>query len=109
MPERGLHFYSELVIVTVVSLVAAQAWYHWFVRFLNKQFGSSITMDFIAAASLTLFAIFGLHLLFSQKTTRAEMTLPQGLVYKKASQDEGYDHQKKTTPYNYRPPQRYLK
>lgn len=108
MPERGLHFYTELVIVTVVSLVAAKAWYRWFVRFLSGYFGTSIHIDFLAAVILTLVAIFGLHLLFSQKITRGEMTLPHGLIYGHESDTEN-DDAEGGNPYGFRAPRRYLK
>jgi len=100
MPERGLHFYTELVIVTVLSLIAAKAWFHWFIRFLNKYAGTSLHVDFFAVAILTVISIFGLHLLFSKKVKATDLPLPQADIYRANSDlEEDFDQ----------PQARYLK
>lgn len=98
--RKDLHFYTELVVVTVLSLVAAKAWFHWFIRALNKYAGTSLLVDFIAALILTGVAIFGLHFLFSRKIAGSDLTVPFGSLYKKVEEPD---------PYSFRPPKRYLK
>lgn len=86
--ERDLEFYSELVIVTIVSFVAAKAWFEWFGKFIARYVGSSLTIDFLSALILTGAAIFVLHLLFSRKMTKRDMTLPHGLIYPEEERED---------------------
>jgi len=92
MTEKSLQFYTELVLVTVLSLVAAKAWYHWFIRFLNSYIGKSVHVDFLAAIILTVIAIFGLHILFAKKDIAKKLPPPHGLfMLGKTSKSENED------------------
>ncbi len=62
-----MEVYGELVIVTIVSFVAAKAWFKWFSRFAAEYIGTSLTSEFFIALALTAAAIFILHTLFSRK------------------------------------------
>ena len=63
--NRNISFYSELVIVTVLSLVAANVWIRWLTTGLNRYFPGSLTVDFIVGIIMTIIAIVALHVAFS--------------------------------------------
>ena len=63
--KRNISFYSELVIVTVLSLVAANIWIRWLTTGLNRYFPGSLMVDFIVAIIMTIVAIVALHIAFS--------------------------------------------
>jgi len=59
MPRRNFQFYAELVLVTVLSLVAANAWVRWMSQSLNRFFPASLKVDFIVAVVMTIVAVLG--------------------------------------------------
>jgi hypothetical protein len=67
MPERNLRFYSELVIVTVLSLVAANAWVRLLTQTLNRYYPGSLIVDLLVAIIITAVAVFVLHTFFSDR------------------------------------------
>jgi len=67
MPGRDFKFYTELVLVTVLSLVAANAWIRVLKQILNHYYPNSITVDVITAIVMTGIAIGILHMIFSKK------------------------------------------
>lgn len=67
MPRRNFQFYAELVLVTVLSLVAANAWVRWISQSLNYFFPGSLKVDFIVAIVMTAVAVWVLHLIFSDR------------------------------------------
>lgn len=69
MPTRNIKFYSELVLVTVLSLIAANAWVRLLMGSLQRFFPNSLTADFFAAVVMTFVAVVVLHLIFSKQNT----------------------------------------
>ena len=67
MPKRGSKFYTELVIVTVLSLVAAHGWNRWIGEVINKYYPGELSMHLIFALVATCLAILTLSALFSNK------------------------------------------
>ena len=67
MPQRNIKFYSEVVLVTVLSLVAANAWVRWMSQSLNYDYPKSLKVDFIVAVVTTCVAVWILHAVFAEK------------------------------------------
>ena len=67
MPRRSFQFYAELVLVTILSLVAANAWVRWMIQSLDRFFPGSLKVDFIVAVVMTIVAVWVLHMIFSDK------------------------------------------
>lgn len=67
MSERNMMFYSEVVLVTVLSLVAANAWIRWMSDSLNYYYPKSIKVDFIVAVITTCVAVWILHAMFAKE------------------------------------------
>lgn len=65
MPRRNLQFYSELVIVTVLSLVAANSWIRWITQTLNHFYPGSLRVDFFVALLTTILAVVILNSIFA--------------------------------------------
>lgn len=62
--NRNLRFYTELVIVTVLSLVAANAWIYIMRKFLDRYSENNFVIETIVAIVLTLVAVGVLHYFF---------------------------------------------
>ena len=65
MPIRNINFYSELVIATVLSIVAANAWTMTLKSVLNAYFPGNVTVDLITAIIITFIAVIILFFVFS--------------------------------------------
>ncbi len=63
--KRGLKFYSELIIVTVLSLLAASLWIEFTKGMVISHFGNMPAAWFGTAFVVSLVAIWFLNLLFS--------------------------------------------
>jgi quinol-cytochrome oxidoreductase complex cytochrome b subunit len=66
LSQKDRIFYTELVITTIFSLVAASLWIELIKQSISCYFPSSHLALGICAIILTLFAIFGLHWAFSE-------------------------------------------
>lgn len=71
MARRDFKFYSELVLVTVLSLVAANAWVRWMNQSLNYFYPKSLRVDFIVAVVMTCVAVWVLHVTFSEEPSNS--------------------------------------
>lgn len=60
-------FYTEIVIVTIISLVAAKAWERLLNKALNTYVGNTLIVDFISAFLMTAVAIILLNAIFKRK------------------------------------------
>lgn len=69
MARRNLQFYSELVIVTVLSLVAANSWIRWITQTLNHFYPGSLRVDFFVALLTTILAVVILNSIFADDDT----------------------------------------
>lgn len=63
--KQGLRFYSEMIIVTVLSLVAASLWIDYVKGIVTRHFENHPTAILISAILVTLLAIGVLHLVFT--------------------------------------------
>lgn len=63
--RRGMRFYAEMVIITVLSLVSASLWIEYVKDFAARHFDGHPSALLAMALLLTLLAIGFLHLLFS--------------------------------------------
>jgi hypothetical protein len=63
--RRGMRFYAEMIIVTVLSLVAANLWIEYVKGFILRNFPNDPAALIIAALIITFVAIALLHILFS--------------------------------------------
>jgi len=57
MVKKDSKFYIELIIVTILSLVAANAWIRWLTSTLNYYFPGNLFIDFFVALITTILAI----------------------------------------------------
>lgn len=80
MARRNLQFYSELVLVTVLSLIAANAWVRWITQTLNYFFPGSLRVDFITAVITTILAVWILHMVFSEEKSEEQKSEEEGLT-----------------------------
>jgi hypothetical protein len=64
MQGKNTRVYSEVVAITVLSLVAANAWIRWLSASLNKLYPGSLKVDFLVAVGTTIVAIVLLNLFF---------------------------------------------
>jgi hypothetical protein len=67
MTVRNFQFYSELVLVTVLSIFAANMWVRWMTQILNDFFPDHLGVDLIVAIVSTLVAIVILYYMFSDR------------------------------------------
>lgn len=72
MPQRDIKFYGELVVATVLSLVAANAWIRWISQSLNHFFPGSLKIDFFVAIITTVLAVVILSSVFSDNNGLVE-------------------------------------
>ncbi len=68
--EKDMIFYTELVTVTVVALVAANAWIDLLQEIIRRLYPHNITVLLITAVIITGAAIFMLHILFGKKSRK---------------------------------------
>lgn len=57
MVKKDSKFYIELVVVTILSLVAANAWIRWVTSTLNYYFPGNLFIDFFMALVATIIAV----------------------------------------------------
>lgn len=62
---RNPKFYVEMVIATVLSLLASSLWTSWTTDFIKEHFENSHAAMLAFAIAITLMAILTLQLLFS--------------------------------------------
>lgn len=72
MPRRNLQFYTELVVVTVLSLVAANSWIRLVTEGLNRFYPGSLKVDFFVAVITTLIAVMVLNAIFADDKSNKE-------------------------------------
>ena len=65
MPVKNVTFYTELVVTTVLSLLAASLWIEWTKDMVIEIFGTSRWALLGTALVVTLIAVFILKLLFT--------------------------------------------
>lgn len=82
--SRSIQFYTEIVFVTVLSLVAANAWIRVLYVVEDRYFPNNLGMDILVSILLTLAAIFLLYIGFS--------------YYKKTEQLSAYQNGKDKEP-----------
>lgn len=70
--KRDFSFYSELVLVTVLSIVSAGAWTNFIEIFLNKYYPSDIKISLIIALLISLVTIIILKFFFSQRKPQSK-------------------------------------
>jgi hypothetical protein len=64
MSKKDTRVYSEVVVITIVSLVAANAWIRWLSATLNEFYPGSLKADFFVSVIITIAAIFLLNVFF---------------------------------------------
>jgi NADH:ubiquinone oxidoreductase subunit 6 (subunit J) len=69
MRDRPPIFYTEAVITTIISLVAASMWIEWFKGIINRHFQNNPSATLIFAVILSLFAIIALQYLFANNSS----------------------------------------
>ena len=67
MENKATEFYTELVLVTIFSLVTANIWVHFIKEIINKYFSNSIILLFGVSLVLTLASILVLSHWFGDK------------------------------------------
>jgi len=65
MPKKNIKFYSEVVLVTILSLVAANVWIKFVTKTIKNKYGNDLTVYLLVAIAATLFAILILNFGFS--------------------------------------------
>jgi hypothetical protein len=89
MPDKNFNFYLEIVVVTVLSLVAANAWTKILYEVLDRYYPNSITTTLIIAIAITAIAIGILYLAFSKKDSPyLEMGYPSKTQIEKYREEE---------------------
>ena len=63
--RRGMRFYAEMIVVTVLSLLAASLWIEYVKGFVARHFDGHPSALMAMALLITLLAIGSLHFLFS--------------------------------------------
>jgi membrane protein implicated in regulation of membrane protease activity len=67
MAVRDFQFYSELVLVTVLSIFAANMWVRWMSQTLTQYFPGNLHVDLVVAIVSTAVAILILYYMFSDR------------------------------------------
>lgn len=65
--HRDERFYTEVMIVTIMSVAAARLWSGALDRLLDNTFGDSLYTDVLGALIFTVIAVFLLNFLFAVK------------------------------------------
>jgi hypothetical protein len=63
--KRSMRFYAEMIIVTVLSLVAASLWIEYVKGFVSRCFDNHPTAMLASAMVVTFMAIVVLNILFT--------------------------------------------
>lgn len=58
------YVYTEAIIVTILSLVAASLWIDWTKQFIYGHFPNNPSALFACALAISLLAMFGLQVIF---------------------------------------------
>jgi hypothetical protein len=66
---KDAKFYTELVLSTILSLVAASLWIEWTRGFIHRYFEGQPSAVMGVALTITLLAIFCLQFVFNDVTT----------------------------------------
>ena len=74
-----MRFYSEMIVVTVLSLLASSLWIEYTKGFIARHFHNDLSALFISALLMSLLAICFLHILFSDLPTKEEGYTPEKL------------------------------
>lgn len=64
--KKDVRFYSELIITTILSLVAASMWIEWMKGFVQHSFDGHPGALMGVALTITLLAIFCLQYMFNE-------------------------------------------
>lgn len=64
--NKGFRFYAEIVVVTILSLVAAYAWVRVLYHMLDRYFSKNMTAEVIVAVIITTSAILISYMMFSK-------------------------------------------
>lgn len=77
---RGMRFYTEMIIVTVLSLLAASLWIEYAKGFVARHFNNHPTALIAVALIVSLLAICSLNMMFSDipKNEEAFTPTPRG-------------------------------
>ena len=81
--KRSIAFYTELILATVVSLIAANAWITWMKLDFAKYYKNSMTPIFIYACIITILAIVLLTVFFSEEDsilTKSNKNISQSAI-----------------------------
>lgn len=57
MVKKDSKFYIEVIAVTILSLIAANAWIRWITSTLNYYFPGNLFIDFFVAVLVTIIAV----------------------------------------------------
>lgn len=68
MAERPIRFYTEIILLTILSLVSATGWINFSTATLNSYYPDSIKAKFLFALGITILSITLLYLIFSNST-----------------------------------------
>jgi heme/copper-type cytochrome/quinol oxidase subunit 2 len=71
MASRNLTYYSEIVLVTVLSLVAANGWTKILSTLMDRHCKESLLSEIIIAVIVTFVAVLVLWFVFSWKRSQA--------------------------------------
>ncbi|MFW9930721.1 MAG: hypothetical protein ACFFD1_15130 [Candidatus Thorarchaeota archaeon] len=77
---RDLHFYTELITVSILSLLASSMWIRWIKQYLDRHFPNNVTIDFFVSLLLTFFAIYILNTAFSTEEDLEKKEDPDKLL-----------------------------
>lgn len=72
MVKKDLQFYTELVVVTVLSLIAANLWIKVFSTYMEKYWKGNMIMYVFVGSLVSVFAIFLLNVFFSNEFNEDE-------------------------------------
>ena len=70
--ESQPKLYTEIIVVTIVSLVAASFWIEWSKGMVNYCFSNNSTAMLACALVVTLIAILGLQVVFNETQSHSQ-------------------------------------
>ena len=70
--SKDARFYTELVITTILSLVAASMWIEWLKGIVQRHFEGNSSALMGVALTITLLAIFCLQYVFTDGSSPSE-------------------------------------
>ena len=77
---RGTHFFVEMIVATVLSLVSASLWTDLFRSFIAKNYADKPLILFLICLAVTIFAILILKHLFSEIPVNEEGYIRDNIV-----------------------------